>query len=175
MDCNDLFLLVINTGRIFISVWSSPQPNTLAVRLTFNIFLLMLYYTSLIYFVSCKPKFMSFFLTLYWSTTVYEIRVKSSQAGKIHKMTSHLLWMTFWPMRFKLCNTDGRSLWTTGEIMLKNKLHLVTFHEIILIFSDDYRAFVLLHFAAELVWMVLRQYSDFLYLKPLCPFLWEGS
>ena len=32
-------------------------------------------------------------------------------------------------MEFKHWNTDGNCLWTAKEIMLKNKPHLVTFHE----------------------------------------------
>ena len=41
-------------------------------------------------------------------------------------------WWLLWPMQSKHCNTNGRSVWTT-RTMLKNKLHLVTFHERILV------------------------------------------
>ena len=47
---------------------------------------------------------------------------------KVYIMTSYL----FWVMGFKHCNNE-RSVWTTGRTMLKNKLHLVTFHESILV------------------------------------------
>ena len=36
-------------------------------------------------------------------------------------------------MEFKHHNTDGRNVWTTKGIMLKNKSNLVTFHETILV------------------------------------------
>ena len=36
-------------------------------------------------------------------------------------------------MGFKQCNTDGRNFWTVKETMLKNKPHLVKFHEDILV------------------------------------------
>ena len=52
---------------------------------------------------------------------------------KVHKMTSYLLLMTFWPMVFKHCITDGRSTWTSSGTILKNKHHLVTLHESILV------------------------------------------
>ena len=41
--------------------------------------------------------------------------------------------MSFKPMGSKHCNTYGRSVWTARRTMLKNKLHLVTFHESILV------------------------------------------
>ena len=44
-------------------------------------------------------------------------------------VTLYLLLITFWPMNSKQCNTNGRSVWTTMWTMLKNKPHLVTFHE----------------------------------------------
>ena len=56
--------ITMNTGRIFISVLSSLQPNTSAVRLTFNTLLPMLYlYFHSIYLfhiilslcLSCRP------------------------------------------------------------------------------------------------------------------------
>ena len=47
---------------------------------------------------------------------------------KVHLLSSFLLlmWWLIWPMKSKHCNTDGRS-------MLKNKPHLITFHENILV------------------------------------------
>ena len=39
----------------------------------------------------------------------------------------------FLPMRSKYCNTDGRSVGTTRGTWLKNKSHLITFHDIILV------------------------------------------
>ena len=45
VDCNELFLLLLIPGEYSSRWWSSPQPNTLAVRLTFNTFLPMLYNT----------------------------------------------------------------------------------------------------------------------------------
>ena len=39
----------------------------------------------------------------------------------------------FLQMGPKNCNTDERSVWTTGVTMLKNKHYLVLFHESILV------------------------------------------
>ena len=52
--------------------------------------------------------------------------------GIVHMLTSYLL-LIFWLMRFKYCNT-GRSIWIASAVtqMLKNKPHLITFHENIL-------------------------------------------
>ena len=50
---------------------------------------------------------------------------------KVHIMASYLLLVTF--LRFKHYNTDGRSVWTGRGTLLKNKPHLVTFHETILV------------------------------------------
>ena len=46
---------------------------------------------------------------------------------KVHMMTSYLPLMTFLLMRFKHCNTYGRSVWAARRTMLKNKPHLFTF------------------------------------------------
>ena len=37
------------------------------------------------------------------------------------------------PQNSKCCNTDGRSMWTAGETMLKNKPHLVKFYHCIIV------------------------------------------
>ena len=42
-------------------------------------------------------------------------------------------WWLFWLMGSKHCKTDGRSMWTARRSMLKNKPHLVMFHESILV------------------------------------------
>ena len=36
-------------------------------------------------------------------------------------------------MGSKHCNTDGKSEWTVNGTMLKNKSHLVVFHESVLV------------------------------------------
>ena len=49
-------------------------------------------------------------------------------------MISYQLLMTFFmPMRSKHCITDGTSVWTARRTILKNKPHLVTFHESMLV------------------------------------------
>ena len=42
-------------------------------------------------------------------------------------------WWLFWPMGSKHCNCDGRILWTARGMLLKNKPHLFTFNEMILV------------------------------------------
>ena len=42
-------------------------------------------------------------------------------------------WWLFWLMGSKPCNTDGRSVWITRGAVSKNRYHLVTFHEGILV------------------------------------------
>ena len=69
-DCNELFLLLLILGEyssqceVFPSLtpWQSDWCSTP--------FYLCCIILSLIYFVPRKPKFMSFFQTLYWSTTI---------------------------------------------------------------------------------------------------------
>ena len=42
-------------------------------------------------------------------------------------------WELLVSQEFKYYNTDGRSVWTTGETMLKNKPHLIKFDQCIII------------------------------------------
>ena len=45
---------------------------------------------------------------------------------------SRIRMRAFIPRESKCCNTDGRSVWTAGKIMLKNKPHLVKFDHCII-------------------------------------------
>ena len=52
---------------------------------------------------------------------------------KVQMVTSYLLLACFLPKRSKHFNTAGRSEWTFRGTMLKDKLHLVTFHRSIFV------------------------------------------
>ena len=63
-------------------------------------------------------------------------------------MRSYLQFKTFlrirmrasMPWKSKCCNTDEKSWWTTGETILKNKLHLVKFDHCIIVQPMNFSA-----------------------------------
>ena len=63
---------------------------------------------------------------------------------KVHMMTSYLQLMTFLTIGSKYCNTIGKSEWVTRGSVLKNRPHLVTFHEGILVSLWTFQATLIL-------------------------------
>ena len=89
-------------------------------------------------------------LVVPWATkTVLSPRLVAD-VGRVSHMLSHVAWwkkkyiyiwgqsenfkiIASYMLRYKYCNTDGRSVWTTSGTMLKNIPPLVTFHKSILV------------------------------------------
>ena len=68
-DYNELFLLLLISGEYSSQRWVLPSLTLWQSDWCSTPFYLCCIMLSLIYFVPCKPGVMSFFWTLYWSTT----------------------------------------------------------------------------------------------------------
>ena len=106
-ECNELFLLLLIPGEYSSRWWISPQLNTLPVRLTFNTFLPMLFILSLIYIVPRKPEFVSFFRTLYWSTTHTYCNLTLTHRKQLEKQGQAHKWCT--PMDLRIWPSKSRT------------------------------------------------------------------
>ena len=90
--------------------------------------------TKCIYYLTCVNSVAIFALHYfpYWALILsYTVYRDTIVGWKVHMMTSYLLLITFLPMGTKHCNTDGK-VWARGT-MSKNKPHLATFSENILV------------------------------------------
>ena len=78
-------------------------------------------------------------------------------------------------MGSKHWTTDGRNMWTTRGTMLKNKHHLVTFHESIFL-ADPYiyiYIYIYIFLADHYIYTYIYIYTNFTLLTVLSTFIFE--
>ena len=73
------------------------------------------------------------------------------------EMTSYLLLINFLTNRTKQCNTHGRSVWIIRGTILKNKPHLMLFHESILVSLRTFQPTLMFMFTQAFVRMIFFQ------------------